>query len=349
MDRDRAKSSVKSLGIKVNFLSILAAIVQSPPGILVSAAVLDFLLGDPWSWPHPVRVIGCAINLYCKWIWRWLKRPFALRVAGIVLALGLVLGSAVLVWAGIRGAYLLWKPLGWVVEVTLLASCFAGRSLRDAAEDVLAPLQEGNTELSRTKLSQYVGRDTEDLTKSEILRAVLETVAENTTDGVMAPLFYAILGLALPTIGPAPFAIAYKATSTLDSMVGYRDEPYAHIGWFSAHLDDVLTWLPCRLNVMTLGMISGKLPKVWKFCQHDAVKDPSPNSGWSECAYAAILDVQLGGLNTYRGVLKLKPFLGKPQRTITPELIRYALRLMRNSFILWVAIALAIWIIGTEL
>jgi adenosylcobinamide-phosphate synthase len=332
----------------VDSLSILVEIAQSPPGILIGAALLDFLLGDPWGWPHPVRVMGCAINLYCKWIWRWLKYPFTLRVAGIGLALGLILGSATLVWAGIEGAYLLWKPLGWVVEVTLLASCFAGRSLRAAAEDVLIPLQNGNTELSRTKLSQYVGRDTEDLTKSDILRAVLETVAENTTDGVMAPLFYALLGLALPTIGPAPFAIAYKAASTLDSMVGYRDEPYTHIGWFSANLDDVLTWLPCRLNVMTLGMISGKLLKVWRLCKEDAVKDPSPNSGWSECAYAAILDVQLGGLNTYRGVLKLKPFLGKPRQTITPELIRYALRLMRNNFVLWVAIALTVWVAGTE-
>ncbi len=331
------------------FLSILAAIIQSTPGILITAAVLDFMLGDPWGWPHPVRAMGWVIHAYCKWIWCWLKRPFALRVAGLVLALGLVLGSAALVWAGIQGAYLIWKPLGWVVEVGLLASCFAGRSLRDAAEDVLAPLEAGDPKQSRTKLSQYVGRDTEDLTKSEILRAILETVAENTTDGVMAPLFYAILGLALPVIGPAPFAIAYKAASTLDSMVGYRDEPYLHIGWFSAHLDDVLTWLPCRLNVMTLGMISGKLPKVWKLCQQDAIKDPSPNSGWSECAYAAILDVQLGGFNTYRGVLKLKPLLGKPQRTITPELIRYALRLMRNSFVLWVAISVASWMIVMEL
>jgi adenosylcobinamide-phosphate synthase len=131
-------------------------------------------------------------------------------------------------------------------------------------------------------------------------------------------------------------------------MVGYRDEPYTHLGWFSAKLDDLLTWLPCRLNVITLGAISGKMRTVWKTCQRDARKDPSPNSGWSECAYAAILGVQLGGLNTYQGVLKLKPLLGKPNRPITAERIHYALRLMRNSFVTWTVAATALWAIAGE-
>jgi adenosylcobinamide-phosphate synthase len=310
--------------------------------VLVSAACLDFILGDPWGWPHPVRWMGQAIQRYCNWIWPWVKRPAALRVAGIVLAVSLVLGSALLAWYAVFLAYQVWQPAGLVIEVVLLASCFAGRSLRAAAEDVLRALNKKSIEDARAALSQYVGRDTAELSESEILRAILETIAENSTDGVMAPLFYALLGLAVPGIGPVPLAIAYKATSTLDSMVGYRSEPYTDLGWFSARLDDVLTWIPCRLNVLTLGAISGQLPTAIRLCKRDASKDPSPNSGWSECAYAAILRVQLGGLNSYQGVIKFKPLLGRAYQPITQERIEFALRLSRNCFVVWLAVAIAI-------
>jgi adenosylcobinamide-phosphate synthase len=308
--------------------------------VLVSAACLDFVVGDPWGWPHPVRLMGTIIGRYCEWVWRWVKRPFALRVAGTILALGLVLGSALAAWGMVDLAYQVWMPAGWLCETVLLASCFAGRSLRAAAEEVLQALNHQSLKEARVALSHYVGRDTDALSEVEILRAVLETVAENSTDGVMAPLFYAILGLTLPGVGMVPLAIAYKAASTLDSMVGYRSEPYAHLGWFSANLDDILTWIPCRLNVFTLGAISGKLQGVWGLCQKDARKDPSPNSGWSECAYAAILGVQLGGLNSYKGVIKFKPLLGRANQPITQERIEYALRLTRNCFVTWVAVAI---------
>jgi adenosylcobinamide-phosphate synthase len=310
--------------------------------VLVSASGLDFILGDPWGWPHPVRVMGTVIQRYCNWIWRWVKRPSYLRLAGVLLALGLVLGSALLAWCTIYLAYQIWRPAGGVIEVVLLASCFAGRSLRAAAEDVLRALKKRSIVDARTALSQYVGRDTDELSESEILRAILETVAENSTDGVMAPLFYALLGLVFLDVGPVPLAIAYKAASTLDSMVGYYHAPYTHIGWFSAKLDDVLTWIPCRLNVLTLGGISGKLQAVLRLGKRDAAKDPSPNSGWSECAYAAILGVQLGGLNSYQGVIKFKPLLGRSSQPITQERIEFALRLTRNCFVVWVAIAIAL-------
>ena len=322
-------------------------LLQSPPGVLGAAAFLDFILGDPWGWPHPVRVMGWLIQLYQRWICRLLKTPWQLKVAGAGLAIGLVLGSGLVAWAIVQVAYK-WSPWGWSIEVILLASCFAGRSLRAAAEAVLRPLKAGSLSKARSVLSLYVGRETQNLTEREILRAVLETVAENATDGVMAPLFYAMLGLVFPQIGPVPFAIAYKAASTLDSMVGYREEPFTHLGWCSAKLDDLLTWVPCRLNVLTLGAISGELRSIWTLCERDAHQDPSPNSGWSECAYAAILSVQLGGLNTYRGVLKLKPLLGDARRPITAERIQLALRLMRNSFIAWLAVTVALWILTLE-
>ena len=154
----------------------------------------------------------------------------------------------------------------------------------------------------------------------------------------MAPLFYAIVGAVIPAIGPLPLAMAYIAASTLYSMVGYRREPYADLGWCSAKSEDLLTWLPCRLTVLTLSIISGNPLAVWRLCWRDARQDPSPNSGWSECAYAAILGVQVGGINYYRGQVQEKPFLGDAVRSITPEIIEQALKLTRYSFLLWLGL-----------
>ncbi|NET39830.1 MAG: cobalamin biosynthesis protein, partial [Cyanothece sp. SIO1E1] len=142
-------------------------------------------------------------------------------------------------------------------------------------------------------------------------------------------------------IGSAPLALAYKAASTLDSMVGYREAPYTHLGWFSARLEDHLTWLPCRLTVLTIALLSGRPRYVWQICQRDASADPSPNAGWSECAYAAALGVQMGGTNRYQGIIKHKPLLGDPVHAITPAQIHRALKLTRHSFILWLTITAA--------
>ncbi len=308
--------------------------------VLLLAAALDYIIGDPWSWPHPVRVMGWVISHFTQFAIKYWKSPLERRWAGIVLGVGLIIGSGLVGWLIVRGASWVHPLLGVAVGGILLASCFAGRSLRTAAVDVLQPLITGQLAQARSNLSQYVGRDTEKLAEPEILRAVLETVTENATDGVMAPLFYAIVGAFLPGVGSVPLALAYKAASTLDSMVGYRREPYTHLGWFSAKLEDLLTWLPCRLTVITLALLSGKPTEVWRLCLRDANKDPSPNSGWSECAYAAILGVQLGGTNWYQGVAKHKPLLGNPVHPITPEKIYQALQLTRYCFLIWLGIAI---------
>jgi adenosylcobinamide-phosphate synthase len=325
---------------------------SSAIGVLAIAAVLDYWLGDPWNWLHPVQVMGWGISGYSRMALRSLKSPLTQRMAGVVLGLGLVVGAGLVGWAialvvqtvvnGLRPITPRPVPLDilpMLVNSVLLASCFAGRSLRRAAEDVLAPLAAGDVESARDRLSRYVGRDTEQLTEPEILRAVLETVTENATDGVMAPLFYGILGAFLP-MGSMPLALAYKAASTLDSMVGYREAPYTYLGWFSARLEDGLTWLPCRLHVLTLSLLSGRPRQVWQVCRRDAPQDPSPNAGWSECAYAAILGVQVGGTNTYRGIVKPKPLLGDPMHPITPATIHQAMQLTRYSFLSWLAIAM---------
>ena len=337
--------------------------------VLAIASVLDYIIGDPWDWPHPVQAIGWVISRYSHYTLQWVAKPNIRRIAGVGLGIGAIAGTGLIAGGMIQVARSLHPGLGFTLEIILLASCFAGRSLRDAAEDVLKPLAKGtppsppsqggandklgdvtppsppsqggandDLEEARQKLRLYVGRDTENLSQAEIMRAILETVSENAVDGVMAPLFYAIVGAWIPGVGPVPLAIAYKAASTLDSMVGYRTEPYKDLGWFSAKFEDVLTWLPCRLTVMTIGLISGNLLGIWQTCEADATKDPSPNAGWSECAYAVALGVQLGGSNSYGGVIKEKPLLGQPLHPIAPDKIQQALQLTRYSFLIWLAI-----------
>ncbi|MBD2505206.1 adenosylcobinamide-phosphate synthase CbiB [Anabaena azotica] len=313
--------------------------------VLIIAAILDYLIGDPWGWIHPVQVMGWMISRLSQIFLQLCQKSLTQRLAGIVLAIILIIGSGGVGWLIIQMARWLNPVLAIAVESMMLASCFALRSLRKAAIDVLQPLSAGDLAAARKTLSNYVGRDTDNLPESEIFRAVLETVTENATDGVMAPLFYALIGSCIPHVGAVPLALAYKASSTLDSMVGYKEPPYTYLGWFSARLEDYLTWLPCRLTVITLGLLSGKGGDVWRICRRDAIKDPSPNSGWSECAYAAILGVQMGGTNWYRGVAKQKPLLGDPISPITRNHIQTALQLTRYCFLLWLGVAIAILLI----
>ncbi len=316
--------------------------------ILVLAASLDYLIGDPVNWLHPVQMMGWMITQFTNIVIikdvatnTCIPRfsPLIMKMLGSILGISMILGSGLFVAIALSKIH---PILAIAISSILLAACFAGRSLRDAAESVLKSLQTGNIANARQELSRYVGRDTDALSEIEILRAILETVTENAIDAVTSPLFYALLGSFLFPYGGVALAIAYKASSTLDSMVGYVESPYTDLGWFSAKTDDVLTWLPCRLTVITLALVSGKPIYVWSICQRDAKSDPSPNSGWSECVYAAILRVQLGGKNRYRSVVKHKPLLGDAIEAIAAPKIYQALALTRTCFLLWLIIGLSV-------
>ena len=323
-------------------LTILSPLLTNSTSlVLLLSACLDYIVGDPWGWLHPVQVMGWSIQNYNKIVLKFCADGWQRRLAGIVLGLGLIIGSGLVGWLLVFLTTTVHPILGLLIQVIVLASCFAGKSLRVAVEDVLVPLNNNHLARSRERLGLYVGRDTANLSHAEILRALLETVAENAVDGVTAPLFYALAGSFLP-VGAVPLALAYKAASTLDSMVGYRREPYFDLGWFSAQLEDRLTWLPCRLTILTLSLGSGKPFEVWSICRRDGVKDPSPNSGWSEAAYAAILKVQLGGTNTYQGIVKEKPLLGNNIEPITSEKIYRGLSLTRYCFLSWLTIAIIV-------
>lgn len=328
------------LKFEINYINYLLTIFSDSSLILLLAAVEDYFIGDPWGWLHPVQVIGQLIQRFSDLALKFCLPGWQRRLAGVILCLSIIIGSGFFAWLIIFCCTVIHPLLGFVVQVILLASCFAGKSLRVAVQDVLKPLQENNLTEARSRLSLYVGRDTDALPQSEILRALLETVAENAVDGVTAPLFYAILGSL--SLGAVPLALAYKAASTLDSMIGYLREPYSDLGWFCAQLEDRLTWIPCRLTVFTLSLFSGNPWQFWEICRRDGIKDPSPNSGWSEAAYAAILKVQLGGNNTYQGVIREKPLLGNGIESISVTKINSALTLTRYCFLIWLIIGLCL-------
>ncbi|MEM9119616.1 MAG: adenosylcobinamide-phosphate synthase CbiB [Cyanobacteria bacterium P01_F01_bin.56] len=303
--------------------------------VLLLAAMLDFVVGDPWHWLHPVQVMGWGIQHYQAGVFKCISSAWGQRLAGVGLGLGLPLVSGTIAAGMVILAGRIHIGLAIVIAAILFASCLAARSLRRAATEVLTPLSQGDLVTARARLGLYVGRDTEQLSETEILRAVMETISENATDGVMAPLFYGLLGLGIAPAAGVGFAIAYKALSTLDSMIGYKTPPYQDLGWFSARCEDLVTWLPCRLTVITIALLSRHPRRVWRLCCRDAPIDPSPNAGWSECAYAAALGVQLGGVNRYRGEVKHKPLLAEPLQPITMALIEQGLKLTRWSILSW--------------
>ncbi|NER83751.1 MAG: cobalamin biosynthesis protein [Leptolyngbya sp. SIO1D8] len=311
-----------------------------PVVIPLLAAISDFIIGDPWHWPHPVQVMGWSIRVYQKPVLQYCKSPRWQRLAGVILGLGLPVVSGAIAGSVVLLTWQFSSLIGGGIAVVTLASCLAGRSLRRAAEDVLTPLSQGDVATARQRLSLYVGRETDALSEPEIFRAVMETISENATDGVLAPLFYALVGMAIAPAAGVFLAIAYKALSTLDSMIGYRTAPYTYLGWFSARSEDLATWLPCRLTVLTVALLSGRPGHVWRMCQRDALADPSPNAGWSECAYAAALGVQLGGINVYQGQIRKKPLLGDANRPINCQVIQQGMGFTRWAFVIWLTLGL---------
>lgn len=268
--------------------------------------ILDRIVGDPPNWPHPVRFIGAAISKLTN---RWNHEPNAFR-NGFLLLGTVALGIFAVVYLIVFLAYSWNVFAGIAVEALLIASGLAQKSLKDAAMDVQKPLAARNMPLAREKLSWIVGRDTHSLNESEITRGVVETVSENTSDGVTAPLFWAFL------LG-APGLWLYKAINTLDSMVGYRNEEFEKFGYASAKADDVLNFIPSRLTgflilVMTENARSLTMRQRFSEWLRDAPKHPSPNSGWLEAATAVQLGVELGGLNHYRGIESHRALMGTP-------------------------------------
>lgn len=305
---------------------------------LVLAAGLDLIIGDPRRFPHPVRAMGQVIGWYDNRVRGICRSPFALRLAGVVLALGLPAVVYLLVRWMVVEAGVVAEWLGLVVTIGLASSTLAGRDLWDHVQAVKKPLQRGDIVGARSAVAMIVGRDTQRLPESEVVRATVETVAESTADGVIAPLFYLVIG------GP-PLALAYKAVNTLDSMVGHRDERHIDFGWASARLDDIANWIPARLAagllLLATGLVTLKLDRMmgsWRILRRDGGQHPSPNSGRPEAAMAGALGVQLGGMNYYDGMANGRPILGDGRRELVVGDITIAAQLMAVASVLGVMI-----------
>lgn len=280
--------------------------------LIAIAFVLDLAVGDPRWMPHPVRLIGKAtVGLEGA-----LTHAFGRgRLPGACLTAIIVGGAWLTVWGIIETGEYLDHRLAWALTVYILYTTISPRDMDRHASRVFRALRAGNIEEARTSLAMIVGRDTSDLNEKEIVRASVESVAEGAVDGVLAPLFFAILG-------GAPLAMAYRAANTLDSMVGYRSEKYFAFGWASARLDDLLNYIPARLARLlypAAALVCGmRVADSWRISFRDGKKSPSPNAAISEAALAGALGIQLGGVNIYQGVREERPRIGEPNREPAP-------------------------------
>ena len=286
---------------------------------------LDAVLGDPRWFPHPVRLMGMIAYWYEETTLRWVQGKIGRYVVGMVLALGLPTLCYVIAEWVIQTTSQLHAFAGDVVWILLGYSTLAARDLADHANHVYRALQAGSLEEARNAVSMIVGRDTEHLSEPEVIRATIETVAESTSDGVIAPLMYLAIG------GPA-LALAYKAVNTLDSMIGHRTEKYQYFGWASARCDDVLNWIPARISglglILAAGFVKGTGVHAWKIFRRDGGKHMSPNSGWPEAAMAGALRVQLGGTNYYHKTPVTRQLIGEKVHSLVPSQISQSIRLM---------------------
>ncbi len=306
---------------------------------LAAGFLLDLLIGDPLWLPHPVRGIGKLI----AWTERFLRGRFPATKKGELWA-GALLAAAVpaiscgITWAVLAGAYLLHPYAGLALETALCAELLAARSLRDAGMEVYRALTKGTLNEARRAVSGIVGRDADRLDAAGVARAAVETVAENASDGEIAPLLFMALG-------GAPLGMFYKAVNTMDSMVGYKNEKYLYFGRAAAKLDDLCNYLPARIAGVLMCLsaplagLSGS--GAWRIFLRDRKKHASPNSAQTEAACAGALGLRLNGPNYYGGVLVEKPYLGDDTRPVEAEDIRRANRLMlATSAVSWVIFVL---------
>ena len=310
--------------------------------IIIAAWLLDALIGDPARLPHPVRLIGA----YIGWMEKIARQLFADKKAVGVFIGVLVPATAYLCTAAIiifASSISPWCAV--IASIVLIYYCLSTRCLADEACAIFKELGSGNLSAARQRLTWIVGRDTASLDEKGIVRATVETVSENTVDGIISPLFFAVLG-------GAPLAMAFKAVSTLDSMIGYKNEKYRELGWFSARLDDALNFLPARLCLLLA-------PVAALFCRpsgfaasfriglRDGRKSPSPNSGFPEACFAGTLGIQLGGECSYGGIVSRKQLIGDRKHELAADDIKKAVHLMwvvsGLSVVVFSALSIIVW------
>lgn len=296
--------------------------------IITCAFILDLLFGDPSCLPHPICLIGNMISSLEKIIRKTLKNEFlgGLILSIIVIGISFFLPFLIIYFANKINFY-----FGLLIEIYFCFQILATKSLKTESMKVYEPLKNNDIDNARKYLSFIVGRDTQGLDEKAITKATVETIAENTTDGVIAPLFFI-------AIGGAPFGFLYKAINTLDSMIGYKNEKYINFGKFAARLDDVANFIPSRLSavlmILSSFFIRLNVRNAIKIYLRDRKNHKSPNSAQTESVCAGALDIQLAGDAVYFGKLTKKPTIGDENKEIKPEDIILANKLMYGTVIL---------------
>lgn len=315
------------------------------PVLLILAFLLDLAIGDPRWLPHPVRIMGGTISrteIYLR------KLKVSEKLKGILLVTTLVGMTFIITWftvhillrMSLTSHFLLLTS--YLLLIYLTSTTIAVRELINSARAVIEAVTNSNIEFARERLSMIVGRDTHALTEKEILKATMESLAENLSDGVIAPVFYLV-------VGGLPLAMAYKAINTLDSMVGYKNDKYIHFGWAAARLDDIANYIPARITGFFIAVASFLVFRSL-FIVHsslftmlrDGRKHLSPNSGMPEAAMAGALGIRMGGPSAYGGIVIEKPYIGN---VITEDYSRaseQAIAIVKASSILGIATAIAV-------
>jgi len=303
--------------------------------IILAGFILDLIFGDPRSLLHPVVVIGRIITFLEKILYKYKK------IGGIILNL-IVVGLTVAVTYLVSG-YL------EIIEIYLIYTIFATRSLALEGVKVFNILKKKDMQLARKELSYLVSRDTGYMQEKDIVRSIMETISENTVDGIISPLFFMVVGYLIAPNTPLGVALAmgYKAINTLDSMVGYKNEKYKDFGWFSARIDDVANIIPARLTGAVLIPVSAlflgyDFKNSWKVFFRDRYNHASPNSAQSESAVAGALGIQFGGATSYFGRLIEKPTIGDKKKEFELSDIKRNIKLMYGSSILGMGMAYAV-------
>ncbi len=295
------------------------------------AIVVDFIIGDPYGFPHPVIYMGKFISTLEKYFRKKSKNDKELKKYGGFIFLILILTTYITTFV-IVSIFSFNKILYILVNSFLLYTTVAAKCLKVESEKVYKALEDEDINKARLMLSYIVGRDTTTLEESEIVRAAVETVAENTSDGVIAPLFYGI-------IGGAPLAMMYKAINTMDSMLGYLTEKYKYIGYFPAKLDDIANFIPARITGIAMcissPIVGGNIIRAVRVMIRDRKNHKSPNCAYPEGAAAGAIDIRLGGTNIYFGEVIEKPTIGDNIKPINRMHIKECNKLMIVSEILF--------------
>ncbi len=299
----------------------------------VVAFFIDSMIGDPRSKWHPVVLIGNLISLLEKFLLRASDSPIKKAFKGGVLVYAVVI-IALIVGVGIEIlSEKMPNPAAQIfIQALALSFMISPRSLGEAGREIYVLLAAERIDYARKRVSWIVGRDTANLNEAEITRATVETVSENTVDGIISPLFYFV-------IGGLPLAIFYRAVNTMDSMIGYKSEKYFFFGQIAARLDDVVNYIPARLTgllfVCAAFILRLDYKNAFAMMKRDAKKHPSPNGGWAEATVAGALNVRLGGMNYYFGEPHFRAYMGEPNESLEAAHILGAIRMMYTATILF--------------